>query len=62
MSNGNTTVSVDRDTTYPRLNDLRKTLSGDGPGEEATFEDAISHLLDEREESPEASEREGAAV
>ena len=62
MSNGNTTVSVDRDSTYPRLNDLRKTLSGDGPGEEATFDDAMSLLLDEREEPPEANEGEEAAV
>lgn len=61
MSNENTTVSVDRDETYPDLNAFRKSLSGDGPGEDASFDDAIRELLkranpdrsdsDEREEA-----------
>ena len=48
MSSENTTVSVDREETYPRLNEYRRTLSGDGPGEEATFDDAIRELLSRR--------------
>jgi hypothetical protein len=63
MSSEITTVSVDREETYPRLNDFRKSLSGNGPGEEATFDDAIRELLNRRSASGEGqSEAEEAAA
>jgi len=55
----NTTVSVDRETTFRRLKRRRANLASENlePGERVTMDDVVRDALDDRERLREAEER-----
>jgi hypothetical protein len=46
MSNGNTTISVDRETTYKQLRRRRNDLDDLEPGDRVSMDDVIQDLLE----------------